>query len=293
MPGSFRLTAICFGALLVSGQAGCALTPETGVGAQAGAPTATVVLTSVSTGFDADPSGSAANPTNFVEPRDTESSALADGFTPGYSNTFIAEMLDEYGLPVFAEADYHDWGGYPVYYPYPYATGPGSSVDPWSTGFGGGPRTGGFYNGYSRSAGATGQASGSGRGIASSKGRRLAAGARSKAGNARAKRHVFAHRPADSGRQYRSDSPSSGKGSGRQHRSDNPSSGDGSGRQSSHYAAGQNRGSQIGRASKNSGYSGSGHRSSGQGYRARQSGMSVSHRVGRRLAGFRRTGPRP
>lgn len=63
---------------------------------------------------------SAAWPANYVEPHKTRPGIAFDAGIPRYSNTFVSET--EAGKPagLFVSADYHDWGGYPVYYPYPY-----------------------------------------------------------------------------------------------------------------------------------------------------------------------------
>ena len=270
MPGSFRSITMCLGALLITGQAGCALAPKNGADNVATTAMAATVPASAPAAFDANPAGLVASPQNFVEMRDAESSA----FVPGYSNTYIGETLGRYGLPVFAVADYYDWGGYPVYYPYPYVIGPGSSVDPWSSGYSSGSRYNGPYTAYNRGLVATAGGLDGERGIVSSKGRRVATGTRAKADDARAAQAGFAHRPEPS--------------NGRQYRSGNPSSSKGSGRSSGSYAAGQNRGSQASPGARSSGY-----RGSGRGYRTRSSDMKGSYSFRRGLAGFRRTGPRP
>ena len=269
MPGPFRSTTMRLGALLLAGQAGCALAPGSGSEHQATASMATAVPATAPTGFDADPAGSAA-PSNLVALHHAGSGAPTDSFSPGYSNTYIGETLGQYGLPVFAVADYYDWGGYPVYYPYPYVIGPGSSVDPWSNSYSSWSRYSGPYAAYNRGLVAT---AGGERGIVSSKGRRVATGTRAKADDARSAQAGFAHRPEPS--------------SGRQYRSGNPSSSKGSGRSSGSYAAGQNGGSQASRGARSGGY-----RGSGRGYRTRPSDMKGSYSFRRGLAGFRRTGPR-
>lgn len=275
----FRLTIALTGALVLSGQVGCALTPEAAsVDAQSVTQVSGAALVTHPAGIYADPAISSAYPTNYVEFHEAEPGALTDNFVPGYSNTFISETKDGYPAGLFVSADYYDWGGYPVYYPYPYTLvsrpfgyqRTGSAYGNW-------PRNYGSYGGYGSGATASDGTSHGGRSIVTSKGIDSAGGGRSKgpaaiaAGDGSA-----AYRPADAGRQDPSGEVFSSKGIGRA---------------PSPYAAAQNRSNQSSGTSHSSGYSGNRSHSSDQGYRsrARQSGMRGSYRFARGRASSRWT----
>jgi|GEM_PF-3716601 len=266
----FRPTAILTGALVLSGQLGCALTPETAsVDAQTATPASGAALVSDPAEIYSDPASGSAYPTNFVQVHDTRASVSADGFVHGYSNTFVSETKDGYPAGLFVSADYHDWGGYPVYYPYPYTLVSRPYGYQWDGACGNWPRAYSSYAGYGRGVTAIDGASHGGRGIVTSRGIDRAVGARSKSGAVKGTRDGSgAYRPTDNGRQDQSGEVFSSKGTGRA---------------SSPYAAAQNRGSQSSGTSQSSGYTGNRSQSSGQSYRtrARQSGMSGSYRFSR------------
>ena len=227
----FRLTAAMTGALLVFGQAGCALTSEAdSVKARSvtpGKPSPGAVLVS-------DPAVLYADPANYVELNPTQSGAPADDFVHGYSNTFIAEMPGGYPAGLFVSAAYFEWGGYPVYYPYPTTYPSRGYQDQWAGGYGNWSSYNDYYRGYGgyrgsgRSGGGTAAASPahSGPGPVSSKGYDVTGGIAS-----------------------------------------------GRGGTSGANSAAQTRGSQGGEGSYNSGYGGNS-KSSGRSYRGGQRGMS-------------------
>ncbi len=263
----FRPTTTLTGALVLSGQVGCALTPETAsVDAQSVTPASGAALVTDPAGIYSDPASASAYPTNYVEVHEAETSVLGDGFVPGYSNTFVSETKDGYPAGLFVSADYYDWGGYPVYYPYPYTLVSRPYGYQWAGACGNWPRAYSSYAGYGRGVTAIDGSSHGGRGIVTSRGIDRAVGARSKSGAVKGTRDGSgAYRPTDNGRQDQSGEVFSSKGSGRA---------------PSPYAAAQNRGSQSSGTSHSSGYTGNRSQSSGQGYRsrARQSGMSGSYR---------------
>lgn len=273
----FRLTITLTGALVLSGQVGCALTPEAAsVDAQSVTPVSGAALVTHPAGIYADPAISSAYPTNYVEFHGAEPGALADNFVPGYSNTFISETKGGYPAGLFVSADYYDWGGYPVYYPYPYTlVSRPFGYQRTGTAYGNWPRTYGSNGGYGSGATASDATSHGGRSIVTSKGIDSTGGGRSRGPTGIAPGEgSAAYRPADAGRQDPSGEVFSSKGSGQ-----TPSP----------YAAGQYRSNQSGGTSRSSGYTGTRGQSSDQGYRsrARQSGMSGSYRSGRGRASSR------
>lgn len=277
----FRPTAILTGALVVSGQLGCALTPEAAsVDAQTATPASGTALATDPAGIYFDPASGSAYPTNFVAVHDTETSVSADGFVHGYSNMFVAETKDGSPAGLFVSADYYDWGGYPVYYPYPYTLVARAYGYPWPSSYRNWPSGYSSYADYGRGATAIGGSSHSGRGIVTSRGSDGAVGARAKSGAVRSPRDGSGgYRPTYTGQQDQSGEVFSSKRSGRA---------------SSPYAAAQNRGSQSSGTSQSSGYTGNRSQSSGQSYRtrARQSGMSGSYRFSRGRASSRWTSQR-
>ncbi len=278
---AFRLITTLTGALVLSGQVGCALTPEAAsVEAQSVTAVSGAALVTNPANIYADPASLSAYPANFVALHEADPAATAGNFVPGYSNTFISETKGGYPAGLFVSADYYDWGGYPIYYPYPYTIVSRPFDYQWTGAYGNWPRSDGSYAGYGRGAIAIDMTSHGGRSIVTSKGIDSTVGGRSKGPAAiAAGGGSAAYRPADTGRQNQSGEVFSSKGRGR-----TPSP----------YAAAQNRSSQSSGTSHSRGYTGNRSQSPGRGYRtrARQSSMSGSYRYGLARVGSRWTSQR-
>ena len=239
----FRLIAISAGTLVLAGQLGCALTP----------------------GADGATDSSREAALKYTGP-----GLAGDGIFHQYSNTFVSETKDGQPAGLFVYADYHDWGGYPVYYPYPYTLPVFPYGYRWSGSYGYWPSTYGPYGGSYANAGGSVSAP-----VAiSGGGTRAKSGAVSRAGDGSG-----AYRPAGQGQQDQSGEIMSSKGSGQ-----TPSP----------YAAAQYRDSRGHRGSQSSesSYTGSGQQSSGRGSRARQRSMGGSNR-GSVRPGLRWSSQRP
>ena len=211
MRHSFRLTATLTGALFLSGQAGCALTPEAGDGdAPSFVPVYSASLTTVPGLIYSVAAGPATWPANYVESHESGPGEAFGGGIPRYSNVFVAET--KYGKPagLFVSGHYHDWGGYPVYYPYPYTliSGP-IAYRPFGY-YGNWRRDNDAYRGYLSGGTAAGAPAHSGPGPVSSRGVDVTGGAASGRGSAQSRgsqRGGTAY-----GRAYRGSGKSSGSG---------------------------------------------------------------------------------
>jgi len=161
MPRYPRVSALGSALLICLGQTGCAQTPaapgnSSQVATLAPEPAAGRASADLAESY-AIPTSSPAYHTNYVEVYDATSNTVTHGHTPGYSNTYIYEELAAYGTGLFSSADYYDWGGYPVYYPYPYTIGSSSYYDPRIGTYGGASRSYGPYGGQGLGHTAVGQ----------------------------------------------------------------------------------------------------------------------------------------
>jgi hypothetical protein len=213
-----RLTATLTGALILSAQAGCALTPEAGgVDGPSFVPVYDASLTAAPAPIYPFAAGSAAWPANYVESHGSGPGAAVDEEIPRYSNTFVAETREGKPAGLFVSADYYDWGGYPIYYPYPYTLvsrpfgyKPTGSYGYW-------PRDYNNYDGYRSGATAAAPPTYSDSGPVSSKGVDVTGGVASGSGGASGAYgagQVRGSQGGDTGysRGYRGSGKSSGRG---------------------------------------------------------------------------------
>jgi hypothetical protein len=275
----FRLIPMSAGALVLAGQLGCALTPgSASVESQAASPATGTALVTAPAGIYTDTADGAADSSNDAQLKYTSLGLADDGFFHEFSNTFVSETRDGQPAGLFVYADDHDWGGYPVYYPYPYTLPVVPYGYVWSGSYGYWPCLYVPYgSSYSSSGGSVTAPVAISDGGVSSKRPGRGAGARANSGAvSRAGDGSGAYRPADHSQQEQSGEIMSSKGSGQ-----TPSP----------YAAAQYR-SHRGSRSSNGSYTGSGQQSSGQSSRARQRRMGGSNR-GSVRPGLRWSSQRP
>ena len=161
-------------------------------------------------GIFANPASSGADDAASVEAHDTTPLTETLGYTPDGSRTYIWEEPAAVGAGLFSSADYYDWGGFPIYYPYPYAIGPSSYCNPWTGAYSNGsPPCGGYGGGRP----ATFGVSAGGAGVAAGPGRDRPAVGQSTPGPAKGDQVGHIDRRPDDGWQGRLGNPSSGIGS--------------------------------------------------------------------------------
>ena len=181
MRHSLRLTATWAGALVLTAQAGCALTPEAG---GVNGPWSVRAYNASLTPAPVHPlaAGSVAWPTDYVALHETGPGAAVDGGIPRYSNVFVSETKEGQPAGLFVSADYHEWGGFPIYYPYPttLVSGP-LSYRPFGT-YGNWRRDDDGFARYHRAGTAAGAPAHSGSAPVSSKGVDVTGGAASGTG---------------------------------------------------------------------------------------------------------------
>ena len=245
-----RLAALSIALPVIFGQVGCALSPEAQDalvhathGKQARGPGIIYVGPPAPT---AEPSSTSAGPSTVPPP---PSATMA----PAHSEPYVFETFEN-GLELMSTAHFHEWGGFPVYYPYPYKVPARSYDDPWTRAYVGWPRT------FRVSGGTGGGASGrSGSGGAASKTRPTTSAAASGAGPAPAVTYGHSSRPTYRGSPQQAESA----------------------RGSTGYRSGADRASAGRQATSGRAYGRAGYRGTSRGYSGSRRGGARAFRPGR------------